>query len=761
MPIDADTKVGRLAAIFELLRAVESITVSELASLSGLSRPTVSALLGSLEERGLAVSGEPETVGAGRPAASWSLAPRAGYVLGVDVLRSTVLLSVARLDGAVVHAEFHHLPSQLGAERFVTLEKVLRAVADRHTDLGPLRAVTVSTTGTVDGEGVILRSTSVPDWEGFPLGERLSQVLGLPVRVENDINAAAYGEFTARWASGAMRPDDDLVYVHVAAGIVTGVVLGGAIHRGTAFNAGEFGLRLGSDYSEGEESTVQQVWQSLGAIAAVLDPSAIVISTTAPGHAVPRLRRYLAEHLEASAPTHHYEPALLGQASATVGALSLALADAQADVVGYRTARPHHPSGLERLTALIADGSHTSAEPGEASAARKLRVGVVGVGARSTILAHTELPHNNAEVVAACDPLPDTPERLEERTGIDPARVAISDNLDDFLNNDLDAAVITSPDDTHAEIACRLLEAGVAVYLEKPIAIEMEGATRILETAYRTGTRLYVGHNMRHMGVVRSMRDLIRKGTIGEVKAVWCRHFVGHGGDFYFKDWHADRRHSNGLLLQKAAHDIDVMNWLTDSHATRVAGMGGLTLYGDVEDRQDRSGQIMQTWFSMDNWPPLSHKGLNPVVDVEDLSMFNAEMASGAYVSYQQCHYTPDYWRNYTVIGTEGRLENFGDGEGGHIKLWNKRSDYNPDGDAQFPIHGDANGHDDADILTMTEFLDFVRNGTPTDTSPLGAWYAVATAIEATDSIRDRSMPRDIPELPQELVAYFEKHQVR
>jgi predicted dehydrogenase len=390
-----------------------------------------------------------------------------------------------------------------------------------------------------------------------------------------------------------------------------------------------------------------------------------------------------------------------------------------------------------------------------------LRVGIVGVGARSTILAHTQLPQCNGVVVAACDPLPNIAERLSERTGLDPDGITFTTNLDDFIDVGLDAALVTSPDDTHAEITIALLRAGVPVYLEKPIAIHLDDATRILDVAYETGTRLYVGHNMRHMKVITTLRDLIRRGTVGEVKAIWCRHFVGNGGDYYFKDWHADRRRSNGLLLQKAAHDLDVMNWLTDSHATRVIGMGGLMVYGQIDDRQDRSPNLMQSWFSHDNWPPLSQQGLNPVVDVEDLSMMMAEMASGAFISYQQCHFTPDYWRNYTVIGTEGRLENFGDGEGGHITLWNRRSDYNPDGDARFPIHGDADGHDDADVLAVTEFLDFVRSGTPTATSPLGAWYAVAAAIQATDSLREGSEPREIPTLPSRLVEYFHNNQVK
>ena len=94
--------------------------------------------------------------------------------------------------------------------------------------------------------------------------------------------------------------------------------------------------------------------------------------------------------------------------------------------------------------------------------------------------------------------------------------------------------------------------------------------------AYETGARLYVGHNMRHMPVVQTMRQLIQDGAIGDVKAIWCRHFVGHGGDFYFKDWHADRSRTTGLLLQKGAHDIDVIHWLAGASTREVTAMGEL-----------------------------------------------------------------------------------------------------------------------------------------------------------------------------------------
>ena len=312
-----------------------------------------------------------------------------------------------------------------------------------------------------------------------------------------------------------------------------------------------------------------------------------------------------------------------------------------------------------------------------------LRVGVIGLGARCVIAENCHKATIPAELVGGCDPNPAMRQRATEVLGDYPW----FETLDELLELGIDCAIVTSPDDTHEDITCSLLEAGVAVYLEKPIAITIEGSDRVLETAYRTKTPLYVGHNMRHMAVVRILRQVVQDGLIGEVRAIWCRHFVGNGGDYYFKDWHADRSRTTGLLLQKAAHDIDVMNWLSDSVPERVVGMGDLMLYGKLTDRGgQKSDAVMSDWFSFDNWPPASLTGLNPVIDVEDVSMLMMRQTSGTLISYEQCHFTPDYWRNYTVIGTEGRAENFGDGEGGVVRVWKHRSGWEPTGDIEIPI---------------------------------------------------------------------------
>ncbi len=286
------------------------------------------------------------------------------------------------------------------------------------------------------------------------------------------------------------------------------------------------------------------------------------------------------------------------------------------------------------------------------------------------------------------------------------------------------------------------------------MAITIEGCDRVLRAAFESRRRLFLGHNMRHMRVMRKMKELVDAGTIGEVKAGWCRHFVGHGGDFYFQDWHAERCNTTGLLLQKGAHDIDILHWLCGGYSKRVTGMGGLTVYGSISHR----GGEKTCFMSMDHWPPLSQKVMNPAMDVEDLSLVLMELDNGVFCSYQQCHYTPDYWRNYCVIGTEGRLENFGDMPGHSvIRVWNRRTDYHSEGDAQHHIPAVEGGHGGADPEIVAEFLAHVKGACDrVATSPIAARNSVAAGVQATLSLRNGGVPMEVPPVAEELVRYFE-----
>ena len=386
----------------------------------------------------------------------------------------------------------------------------------------------------------------------------------------------------------------------------------------------------------------------------------------------------------------------------------------------------------------------------QSAAQPDLRLGMVGLGLRGHLAEVAHRPGHGAVIAMLCDL--NRPLAEGSAAHLSPRPRVTTDYSAVLADDSIDAVIIATPDHTHETLVIAALEAGKAVFAEKPLAITTEGCDRILTTAMRTGVRLYVGHNMRHFAMVREMKRLIDDGAIGEPKTVWCRHFVSHGGVFYFQDWHAQSRNVTGLLLQKGAHDIDIIHWLAGGVSRLVHGFGRLAVYGDVASRHD--GIKRDGWFDPSIWPPLTQRDLHPEIDIEDLSMMQMVLDNDVLASYQECHFTPDYWRNYTVIGTEGRIENFGDTDG-VVKLWNRRGGFSADGDHQFPFVSSEGGHGGADTRLIDEFIRFAREGGSTDTSPLGAREAVAAGCAATTSLRNGGGAVVVVPPTGEMVRYF------
>ncbi len=389
---------------------------------------------------------------------------------------------------------------------------------------------------------------------------------------------------------------------------------------------------------------------------------------------------------------------------------------------------------------------------------KKLKIGVIGAGGRGRLAQLAHKPDQGVELVAGVDIRQDILKDFKEKF----PESFVSTNYRELLEiKEIDAVFITTPDFLHEEHALAAIESGKAIYLEKPMAITIDGCDKILKKAKEKNVKIYVGHNMRHFLTITMMKHLIDSGIIGEVKAGWCRHFVAYGGDAYFKDWHAERSKSTGLLLQKAAHDIDVLHWLCGGYSKRVVALGGLTLYDRIKDRHSfqKRGDAS---FRIENWPPLTQKQLNPVIDVEDLSMMLMELDNGVFCSYQQCHYTPDAWRNYTIIGTHGRIENFGDVPGdAAIKVWHRRCGYNPYGDIQHYVPPATGSHGGADPSIVDEFIKFVRDDAPVRISPVEARNSVAAGYMATISLRNGGEPKDIPAVSQEIIDYYKRFLVK
>lgn len=388
---------------------------------------------------------------------------------------------------------------------------------------------------------------------------------------------------------------------------------------------------------------------------------------------------------------------------------------------------------------------------------KPVRIGMIGLGMRSFLARYWHQPDGRSVITGAADLRPEALEKFRQEFGTDndTDNMQLTTDYRELLANpEIDAVAITSPDYCHEEQAIEALKAGKHVFCEKPLAITTEGCDRILEAWKESGKKLMIGFNMRYMNMFRTMKAIVESGTIGEIKAVWVRHFVGYGGDFYYHDWHAERIKSTSLLLQKGSHDIDIIHWITGRYTKRVSAFGSLDYFGgdapnDLTCPQcERQRTCPEAQFN-----ERTQCAFRQEIDVEDNNMVIMELEGGIKASYLQCHFTPDYHRNYVFIGTEGRMEN-SEPDG---KVWvktRKSGAWRDLSDQTYDIKTGEGTHGGADPVICEEFLDMIQYGIEPVAHPLAGRMSVATGCAAAASMRSGGQTVAIPPLADDLLAF-------
>jgi predicted dehydrogenase len=376
----------------------------------------------------------------------------------------------------------------------------------------------------------------------------------------------------------------------------------------------------------------------------------------------------------------------------------------------------------------------------------QLRIGMIGVAGRGGLWRHWHDPQGRSVVVAGADIAPEHLEAFRAEHGGNP--FVTTDYRALLERQDVDAVAVTSPDYCHEEHAVAALEAGKHVFCEKPLAITIEGCDHILEAWHRAGTRLMVGFNMRYMNMFRVVKEIVDAGTIGEIKAVWVRHFVGLGGNFYFHDWHAKRENTTSLLLQKGSHDIDVVHWVTGRYTQRVAAFGGLDFFGGEKpnDLQCPTCPERETCTEVMTGGRRIQCAFRQEVDVEDNQVMIMELEGGIKAAYLQCHFTPDYHRNYTFIGTEGRVENSEPA----MKVWVKTrfsNTWRDLADRTYDVKPARGGHGGADPVICKDFVDMCLDGKEPLAPPIAGRMSVAAGVCGARSLRQGGVPVEVPEV--------------
>lgn len=146
-----------------------------------------------------------------------------------------------------------------------------------------------------------------------------------------------------------------------------------------------------------------------------------------------------------------------------------------------------------------------------------------------------------------------------------------------------DVVIVTSIDRTHHHYIIKAMELGCDVISEKPMTVDEDKCQEILAAVKRTGRNLRITFNYRYAPHHSKVRELIAKGTIGDVFSVHFEWLLNteHGAD-YFRRWHRDRRNSGGLLVHKSTHHFDLVNFWLQTEPVTVYAQGDLRFYGKV-----------------------------------------------------------------------------------------------------------------------------------------------------------------------------------
>ncbi|MFC0031600.1 Gfo/Idh/MocA family protein [Micromonospora chaiyaphumensis] len=186
------------------------------------------------------------------------------------------------------------------------------------------------------------------------------------------------------------------------------------------------------------------------------------------------------------------------------------------------------------------------------SEARKLRAGLIGLGAMGRNHARVLSNLDGVELVGVVDPAGDVTGTL--RAPVVPA-------LEDLLALGIDYAVVACPTALHEQIGLELAANGVGALIEKPLAQSVEAATKLVEAFESAGLVAGVGHIERYNPALQSLRTRLEAGELGEVFQVVTR----RQGPF------PHRIADVGVVMDLATHDIDLTAWVTGREYTSVS----------------------------------------------------------------------------------------------------------------------------------------------------------------------------------------------
>jgi predicted dehydrogenase len=330
------------------------------------------------------------------------------------------------------------------------------------------------------------------------------------------------------------------------------------------------------------------------------------------------------------------------------------------------------------------------AQPKAAMPGRK-RYAVVGVGSRYGMYRDAILKTyaKHCELVGLCD-VNEGRLKLAQRKALKSAGVEIpifdARDFDRMIRETKpEVIIVTTKDSTHHTYIIRAMELGCDVMTEKPMTTDEDKCLEILEAQKKTGRQIIVTFNYRYSPPRTQIKELLMSGIIGDILSVdftWLLD-THHGAD-YFRRWHGNKANSGGLMVHKATHHFDLVNWLLSASPVTVQASGKRDFYTPQmakrlglkshHERCRTCPEAKQCSFHIDLAGNSGLKELyldqeqydgyfrdrcvfRPEIDIEDTMNVIVKYDTGATLSYSLNAFNA--WEGYHIAfnGTKGRIE--------------------------------------------------------------------------------------------------------
>lgn len=380
---------------------------------------------------------------------------------------------------------------------------------------------------------------------------------------------------------------------------------------------------------------------------------------------------------------------------------------------------------------------------------KEIRVGVIGYGVRIDMLMDQLTDaYGNAKVVAVADFNAERVKELMRKDGsaevqhqmeidkidgllrkcpMNPDEITFYATAEEMLEKEeLDGVIVGTNCDTHAHFAKMVLDKNLPLFLEKPVGICHEDLELLKECDSKPHAPVVVSFPLRVLRMVREVKRIIEAGTIGKVDHVQAYNDVPYGF-VYFHDWYRDESRAHGLFLQKATHDIDVINYLVGEKPVEVCAMKSKQLFkGDMPaglrcSECDKVEECMESTYNItktrQDIPRSDYCCYAVDTGNEDSGSMIVRYESGMHAIYSQNFFARKgaARRGARVYGYKGTIEfNMATDK---IHVYDHMSDMV----TEIDVHTPKDGHGGGDAILMQNFVDLMRGKTEESVAPLCA----------------------------------------